>query len=158
MAVQRDEQVELLDADIGEPSSWSPAGQPVAGIPAVAEAQRRGKIEIGPTACCTCRRSRHWRIKPSRFAPARPSTSFIGSVQFPDLLLEVDAATGYSESLLGHRAHSADEPRRLYGALLAHGTDADAKGVASMIPGLRAGAGHGGHACAGGRRTPASRQ
>lgn len=60
----------------------------------------------------------------------------IGSVQFPDLLLEVDAATGHSEALLGHRAQSTGELVALYGALLAHGTDADAKGVASMIPGL----------------------
>ena len=48
----------------------------------------------------------------------------------------VDAATGYSEALLGHRAQSTGELVALYGALLAHGTDADAKGVASMIPGL----------------------
>ena len=52
------------------------------------------------------------------------------------MLLEVDAATGYSEALLGHRAQSTDELVALYGALLAHGTDADAKGVASMVPGL----------------------
>ena len=52
------------------------------------------------------------------------------------MLLEVDAATGYSEALLGHRAQSTDELLALYGALLAHGTDADAKGVASMVPGL----------------------
>jgi hypothetical protein len=75
-AVQRDEQVELL----GMPKSAADFLEPLlanlmAGMSAVAEAQRRGKIEIGPTACSTCRRSRHWRIKPSRSARARPSTS-----------------------------------------------------------------------------------
>lgn len=62
----------------------------------------------------------------------------IGSVQFPDLLLQLDAATNYSEALLGHQAHSTGELVVLYGALLAHGSDFDAKGVASMIPGLTA--------------------
>lgn len=60
----------------------------------------------------------------------------IGNVQFPDLLMQLDAATNFSDALLGHRAQTADELVALYGALLAHGTDVDAKGVASMIPGL----------------------
>jgi hypothetical protein len=42
-------------------------------------------------------------------------------VQFPDILLEIDAATGYSEALLGRRAQSTGEPVASYGALLAHG-------------------------------------
>ncbi|MEP7297565.1 MAG: Tn3 family transposase [Burkholderiales bacterium] len=59
--------------------------------------------------------------------------SLIGSVQFPDMLLEVDAATGCNEALLGHRAQSTGEFVALYGVLLAHGTDAYAKSVASMV-------------------------
>jgi len=136
-AVQRDEQVELL----GMPTSATEFLEPllanlVAGISAVAEAQRRGKIEIGtdgmlhlPAITALADQAEPVRTRETIY-------KLIGSVQFPDLLLEVDAATGYSESLLGHRAHSADELVALYGALLAHGTDADAKGVASMIPGL----------------------
>ena len=60
----------------------------------------------------------------------------IGDVQLPDILMEVDAATHFSEALLARRADSTDELFALYGALLAHGTDNDAKGVSTMIPGI----------------------
>lgn len=136
-AVQRDEQMELL----GMPASAAEFLEPllanlVAGMSAVAEAQRRGKIEIGadgmlhlPAITALSDQSEPVRTRETIY-------KLIGSVQFPDLLLEVDAATGYSEALLGHRAQSPGELVALYGALLAHGTDADTKGVASMIPGL----------------------
>jgi len=136
-AVQRDEQVELL----GMPTSAAEFLEPllanlVAGMSAVAAALRRGKIEIRadgmlhlPAMTSLADQSEPVRTRETIY-------KFIGSVQFPDLLLEVDAATGYSEALLGHRAQSPGELVALYGALLAHGTDADARGVASMIPGL----------------------
>ncbi|MCB2071152.1 MAG: Tn3 family transposase, partial [Ottowia sp.] len=136
-SVQRDEQIELL----GMPTSAAEFLEPllanlVAGMSAVAEAQRRGKFEIGadgmlhlPAIAALSDQSEPVRTRETIY-------KLIGSVQFPDLLLEVDAATGYSEALLGHRAQSQGELVALYGALLAHGTDADAKGVASMIPGL----------------------
>lgn len=60
----------------------------------------------------------------------------IGDVQLPDLLLEMDAHTNFSEILLGRRASDDDELIALYAALLAHGTEIDAKGVAAMIPQL----------------------
>ena len=60
----------------------------------------------------------------------------IGKVQFPDVLLEIDALCNYSETLLGHRAQTVAELLALYAAMLAHGTDIDAKSVAAMIPGL----------------------
>jgi len=63
----------------------------------------------------------------------------IGDVQLPDLLLEIDAECNYSEALLGHRAETGAELLALYAALLAHGTDIDAKSVAAMIPGLDTG-------------------
>jgi hypothetical protein len=101
-AVQRDEQVELL----GMPTSATEFLEPllanlVAGISAVAEAQRRGKIEIGtdgmlhlPAITALADQAEPVRTRETIY-------KLIGSVQFPDLLLEVDAATGYSESLLG---------------------------------------------------------
>jgi hypothetical protein len=136
-AVQRDEQVELL----GMPKSAADFLEPLlanlmAGMSAVAEAQRRGKIEIGADGMLHLPAI---TALPDQAEPVRTRETIynlIGSVQFPDMLLEVDAATGYSEALLGHRAQSTNELVALYGALLAHGTDADAKGVASMIPGL----------------------
>ena len=136
-AVQRDEQVELL----GMPKSAAEFLEPslanlMVGMSAVAEAQRRGKVEIGTDGML------HMPAITALGDLAEPVRTretiykLIGSVQLPDMLLEVDAVTGYSEALLGHRAQSTDELVALYGALLAHGTDADAKGVASMIPGL----------------------
>jgi len=136
-AVQRDEQVELL----GMPKSAAEFLEPLlanlmAGMSAVAEAQRRGKVEIGadgmlhlPAIAALADQAEPIRTRETIY-------SLIGSVQFPDMLLEVDAATGYSEALLGHRAQSTGELVALYGALLAHGTEADAKSVASMVPGL----------------------
>jgi len=50
----------------------------------------------------------------------------------------VDAATHFSEALLARRPSSSNELLSVYGALLAHGTDLDAKGVGSMIPGIDA--------------------
>ena len=47
-----------------------------------------------------------------RGEPARTRETIynlIGSMQFPDVLLELDAASNYSEALLGHRAQSATE-------------------------------------------------
>ena len=136
-AVQRDEQVELL----GMPKSAAEFLEPslanlMVGMSAVAEAQRCGKVEIGTDGML------HMPAITALGDLAEPVRTretiykLIGSVQLPDMLLEVDAVTGYSEALLGHRAQSTDELVALYGALLAHGTDADAKGVASMIPGL----------------------
>ena len=60
--------------------------------------------------------------------------AIIGEVQFGDILVELDAHVGFSEALLGKRASSSEELTALYGALLAHGTENDAKGVAAMDP------------------------
>jgi TnpA family transposase len=60
----------------------------------------------------------------------------IGPAQFGDLLVEVDGRSNFSEMLLGRRARSLQELVATYGALLAHGTENDAKGVAAMVPGL----------------------
>jgi len=136
-AAQRDEQIELLAMPTSAAEFLEPLlANLVAGMSAVAEAQRGGKIEIGadgmlhlPAITALSDQSEPVRTRETIY-------KLIGSVQFPDLLLEVDAATGYSEALLGHRAQSPGELVALYGALLAHGTDSDAKGVASMIPGL----------------------
>ncbi|MDQ6680137.1 MAG: Tn3 family transposase [Pseudomonadota bacterium] len=60
----------------------------------------------------------------------------IGPIQFGDMLVQVDARSNFSEAVLGHRAKSVQELVAAYGALLAHGTENDAKGVAAMVPGL----------------------
>ena len=132
--VQRDEQVERL----GMPTSAAEFPEPLlaylmAGMSAAAEAQRRGKGEIGADGMLHLPAI---TALPDQAEPVRTPEAIYnltGSVQFPDIPLEVDAATGYSEALPGQRAQSTDELDALYGAWRAPGTDADAKGVASMI-------------------------
>ena len=136
-AVQRDQHVELL----GMPKTAAEFLEPLlanlmAGVAAVEEAQRRGKVEIGadgmphlPAIAAMADRGEPARTRESIY-------SLIGNVQFPDMLLELDAATNYSEALLGHRAQFTNELVALYGALLAHGIDVDSRGVAAMILGL----------------------
>ncbi|RQR70540.1 MULTISPECIES: Tn3 family transposase [unclassified Burkholderia] len=53
----------------------------------------------------------------------------IDTTQFADLLIEMDAHTGFSETLLARRARDANE-------LIAHGTDLDAKSVVAVVPQL----------------------
>lgn len=62
----------------------------------------------------------------------------IGPVQLPQILLEMDAHLHYSSLLLGRPASTERELLGLYGALLVHGTELDAKEVAKMTPGLEA--------------------
>jgi TnpA family transposase len=60
----------------------------------------------------------------------------IGTVQFADIIMEMDAHTGFSEVLRSRKARDANELVSLYAALIAHGTEMDAKNVAAMIPQL----------------------
>jgi len=60
----------------------------------------------------------------------------IGNAQFADMVMEMDARTGFSEVLLARKARDAHELVSLYAALIAHGTELDAKSVAAMIPQL----------------------
>jgi hypothetical protein len=62
----------------------------------------------------------------------------IGDVQLPDVILEMDSHTHFSWALLGRSAQSERELLTLYAAILAHGTELDATGVALMTPSLDA--------------------
>ena len=108
------------------------------GLSALAEAAGRGQIEIGADKLLHLPpiRPMDEEVEPRKTREA--VFKHIGSVQLPDLLLEVDAATHFSEALLARRPTSSNELLAVYGALLAHGTDIDAKGVGSMIPGIDA--------------------
>jgi hypothetical protein len=126
---------------LGQPSNAKEFMAPIlagvsAGLSALAEAVERGRIEIGadrllhvPPLSALSDDTEPRKTREAVFQR-------IGDVQLPDILLEVDAATHFSEELLARRASSADELFALYGALLAHGTDNDAKGVSTMIPGI----------------------
>jgi len=108
------------------------------GLTALAEAAIRGQIEIGVDKLLHLPpiRPLDEEVEPRKTREA--VFKHIGSVQLPDLLLEVDAVTHFSEALLARRPSSSNELLAVYGALLAHGTDLDAKGVGSMIPGIDA--------------------
>ncbi|MEJ8852337.1 Tn3 family transposase [Variovorax rhizosphaerae] len=107
-------------------------------LSALAEAAERGHLEIGAD------RLLHLppilpldeEIEPRKTREA--VFKHIGRVQLPDLVMEVDAATHFSEALLARRPTSNNELLAVYGALFAHGTDMDAAGVGSMIPGIDA--------------------
>ncbi len=62
----------------------------------------------------------------------------IGTVQFPELMMEVDSHTRFSSALLGREPTSWEELLSVYGALLAHGTDMTPTGMALMIPKIKA--------------------
>ena len=60
----------------------------------------------------------------------------IGSVQLPDVIVAVDACTGFSSLLLGRDAAGKEELEALYAALLAMGTDKTAAEMARMVDGV----------------------
>lgn len=128
-------------AQLGVPETAFEFLQPVlttliAGMWGVVGACRRGRVEVGKDGMLHL--SAPAAVSNDR-EPVRTRDAIyrsIGSVQFPDVILEVDAATNFSDVLLGHRARSQQELLALYGALLAHGTELDGQEVALMIPGL----------------------
>jgi len=126
---------------LGMPATADPLIDPLldnltAGVAAVAEACEHGSLDIDADGML------HLAAVTALLDEGEPRRlrdliyRKIGDVQFPDLLLEIDALCNYSEALLGHRAESVAELLALYAALLAHGTEIDAKSVAAMIPGL----------------------
>jgi TnpA family transposase len=132
----RDRYLQLLKLDRDPDVFLTKVGKHVeAGLVAVAEARKAGKLEIKqgmlhlpPLAALS------HEVDPKEVG--RLLFEHIGDVQFPDLLLEVDSLTNFSEVLLGRRAVDANELTCVYAALIAHGTEIDAKSVSAMIPGL----------------------
>jgi hypothetical protein len=58
----------------------------------------------------------------------------IGTVQLPELIMEMDSQIRFSWTLLGRELHSVSELLALYGGLLAQGTELTVAEVALMIP------------------------
>lgn len=106
------------------------------GLRALSEAVAAGKLEIEADGLV---RLRKLEALPEDTAIQRSKEAMfaiIGRAQFGDMIVEIDASTGFSEILLGRRAKSSQELIACYAALLAHGTENDAKGVAAMVPGI----------------------
>jgi hypothetical protein len=58
----------------------------------------------------------------------------IGTVQLPELIMEMDSQTRFSWTLLGREPRSVQELLALYGGLLAQGTELTVAEVALMMP------------------------
>jgi TnpA family transposase len=107
-----------------------------AGLVAVSEAMQDEKLHIDDAGLLHLPRLEALPEDPEPRKMIELMFRQIGDVQLPELMLEVDAHTNFSEILLGRRAYNEQELIALYAALIAHGTEIDAKGVASMTPQL----------------------
>ena len=106
------------------------------GLAAVEEAVTRGEISIDDQGAIHLSRL---TALPVQIEPRHTREALfdeIGSVQLPQIMLEMDAKLHYSSVLLGRPATQERDLLALYGALLAHGTELDTKGVAKMTPGI----------------------
>ena len=108
-----------------------------AGLAALAEALAQGKLEIDSGGHVRLPALQAMDIEAEAIRSRDAMFALIGEVQFSDMLVDLDIQVAFSEVLLGSRATSSQELIACYGALLAHGTENDAKGVAAMIPGLQ---------------------
>ncbi|MEQ1597194.1 MAG: Tn3 family transposase [Casimicrobium sp.] len=108
-----------------------------AGLMSVAEAKELGKLDIDEHGDLHLPALEALPDEPDARRTRDAISSAIGPVQLPDLLLQADADINFSEALLGRKATSVEELIALYGGMIAHGTENDAKGVAAMIPQLQ---------------------
>ena len=106
------------------------------GLRALSEAVTDGKLEIDADGMVRFHKLEALPVDAAIQRSRDAMFSIIGPVQFGDMIVEMDACTGFSKILLGRRAKSTQELVACYAALLAHGTENDAKGVAAMIPGI----------------------
>lgn len=106
------------------------------GLRALSEAVAAGKLEIDADGIVRLHKLEALPVDAAIDRSREAMFSIIGPVQFGDMIVEIDASTGISEILLGRRAENTQELVACYAALLAHGTENDAKGVAAMIPGV----------------------
>lgn len=107
-----------------------------AGLVALEEAREAGRVTIGTDGAIHLSAL---EAMPADGVPKRTRDLMfreIGNAQFADMVMEMDARTGFSEVLLSRKARDASELVSLYAALIAHGTELEAKSVAAMIPQL----------------------
>jgi TnpA family transposase len=111
-------------------------GHLTAGLAALEEAREAGRVTIGTDGALHLPAL---EALPGDGTPKRTRDLMfkeIGHAQFADMVMEMDARTGFSEVLLARKARDANELVALYAGLIAHGTELDAKSVAAMIPQL----------------------
>jgi TnpA family transposase len=106
-----------------------------AGLAALDEAVGKGvlAIEDGQIALP---RPKSQTEDPQLASSRRALFSRIGSVQLPNVLIEVDSHTRFSWSLLGRGPRTEEELVTVYAALLALGSDLTAADLMRMTPGI----------------------
>ena len=107
-----------------------------AGLAAPQEAREAGRVTIGTDGAIHLSAI---EALPTDGIPKRTRDLIfreIGNAQFADMIMEMDAHTGFSEVLRSRKARDTNELVSLYAALIAHGTELDARSVAAMIPQL----------------------
>jgi TnpA family transposase len=107
-----------------------------AGLDAVATAMTKGLLEIDAGGSIRIPKLRALEEEPALRRTSQSIQDLVGPVQLSDLMVEMDALTRFSSKLLGRDAADVKELVALYAALLAHGTEVDAKSAAAMIPGV----------------------
>ena len=135
--VERDRHLSILGLSADPDALIKPLLQNIqAGLAAVAEAKEKGMLAIDAQGILhlPALEALSNEIDPKRTRDLMYKQ--IGDVQFPELMLEMDACTNFSEILLGRRAKDENELIALYAALIAHGTEIDSKSVAAMTPQL----------------------
>lgn len=105
-----------------------------AGLAALQEGLAKGAFRISAAGDIELPKEDGVGVEPEALATRSRLFEAIGNVQLPDMLVEMDAATGFSRTLLGRVAKDESELVTAYAALVAHGTELDAKGVSQMIP------------------------
>lgn len=105
-----------------------------AGLQSLSEAVQAGTVEIDDKGLIHIPKPMPLEVDDAVRHTRDAMFKAIGQSQFSDVIVEVDAHCCFSEVLLGRRAKSESELLGCYGALLVHGTENDAKGVAAMIP------------------------
>ncbi len=106
------------------------------GVLAVAKAHEDGKVSIDAAGMLHLTALEALPEDPEPQRLLNLMFGEIGQVQLPDLLLEVDAATHFSEVLLGRLARDEHELVAIYAAIVAQASDTDARTMAAMTPQL----------------------
>lgn len=112
-------------------------GRVNAGIAQLAISVEKGDLTIDSHGHISIAPIEALEVEPQVSAIRSSMFKMIGDVQFGNMMVEIDAKTGFSQSLLGRKAKDLGELKAVYGALYAHGTENNAKGVSAMITGLQ---------------------
>lgn len=105
------------------------------GLEDVSQEVTSGRLEIAG-GDFTLEKLEKEQLPPDVAAARAAITAEIGPVQLPEILLHTDVLTRYSDVAFGSPARNERELLLRYAAILGHGTEMNASGIALMIPGF----------------------